>query len=253
MTTLRGRKILFFAALAGAAAGFLLRLIQLRTAFDETGLPSGGSWIVLAAFCAVCVAALALTVRRLPEKTEYGACYGPDPVCVILYVAAAGLLLAANVSTLIAGMPEGTPLERYLIRLTDLLGILTALSFVATAAAQYRGEKPKPWTCLLPVVFFVLRLIFHFKSWSTDPVILDYCFKLFGEITVMLSVFYAGGFLFDKGKRRLAAFFCLAGMVFAGITLADGGLEHCLTAGSGLCLLAAHAAQILRLRAGEPE
>jgi len=253
MTTLRGRRLLFSAGAAGAVIGFFLRLRQLHTAFDETGLPSGYSWIVLAAFCLVCAAALAFGARRLPEEETYRACYGPDLVCVILTVAAAGLLLAANISSLLSGAPDGTLLERYLIRLTDLLGILSALAFVAAAGAQHRSGRPGAWTCLLPVVYFVLRLIFHFKSWSTDPVILDYCFKLFGEITVMLSVFYAGGFLFDKGKRRLTAFFCLIGMVFAGITLADGGLEHCLTAGSGLCLLAAHATQLLRLNGAETD
>jgi hypothetical protein len=55
-----GRMPLFLATVVLAAVGFLLRLMQLRYVFDDSGLPVSGSGLTFALVVVCCAAALLL-------------------------------------------------------------------------------------------------------------------------------------------------------------------------------------------------
>ena len=237
--------LLLPAALCAAAIGFVLRLVQLQATVQSGGLPEGGGWIILAV-CSVAVAAFAvLSVRKIPEESMFSKLYQSNLLTTSLSVLAAGLILAANVYPLLAGSGIA-PSELLFVRINSILGITAALSVVASAAALRKGAKPGAWTTLVPTLFLLVNLVLNFRRWSVDPIALDYCYKLFFSIASMLGVYYCGGFLFDKGKRRVSAAWCLLGVYFGGVTLADGGLQHCLLTGGLMLLLMANAAQLLR-------
>lgn len=222
----------FLPILLAAAAGFALRL-------------TGANWIALAALSAAAALYTALRVRALPEKAQYGELFRGSVFSAISSVAAAGLILAANILAFLQAT-GATRIELLISRLDAILGALFALAIIASAAARLKKKTPAAWTALLPTAFLLLNLVLNFRRWSVDPVVLDYCYKLFFSICAMLGVYYTGGYLFDKGKRRVSAFWCLLGVFFAGVTLADGGPQHCLLAGGLLLLLAENAWQLLR-------
>ena len=237
--------LLLPAALCAAAIGFVLRLLQLQEAAQSGGLPEGGGWIILAAWSVLFAAFAVFSVRKIPEKPAYNELYKNHLLTTVLSVVAAGLILAANVYPLLAA--DGiAPAELLFARIDSILGIAAALSVVAAAAALRKGAKPGAWTTLVPTLFLLVNLVLNFRRWSVDPIALDYCYKLFFSIASMLGVYYCGGFLFDKGKRRVSAAWCLLGVYFGGVTLADGGLQHCLLTGGLMLLLMANAAQLLR-------
>lgn len=229
-----GRAGALCGTLAFSLAGFFLRKQQLAVGFDEAGLPNGtGVWplVILSAAAVALFVAVALLKEKRPGYEENFSAALP---AVVLAAAGAGLLLAGNV---LAFRQAGVMFPA--AKLLPVLGAAAAFSFVAVAAGWYREKQPAPVLSILPVAYYILQLILNFKSWSTDPIILDYCFKLFALICVLLATFHIGSFVFGAGQRRVCLAFCLTGVFFSAVSLADGGLVQMLqTAGSALWLLA---------------
>ncbi len=217
-------------AAAGAAAGFALRRWQLRTAFDALGQAEPGhlSSLLLALLCAAATVALAVLSARLTPREGYEETFSSGAPELAVSVAAALSLLASNALLLRAG-----PTRLWFA--IDALGLLAGLCIALSAAQRYRGTVPPLPVHLLPCLYFTLRPVFTFRSWSMDPIVQDYCYKLFASIAVMLATYHLGGFCLGKGRRRLSAFWCLTGTVFSAVALADAGLEmRLLFASSGL-------------------
>lgn len=226
--------------------GFWLRKHQLTAAFDPAGLPTGQGVWSLVILCVLALAAFLAISLTKQQRSGFAENFSPDNIAVILSMVAAGLLIAGNVLVLQTPTPMAPPISRTLLRVTAALGIASGACFVGAASGQHKEKKPPHGLYLLPVVYYILQMIFNFKNWSTDPIILDYCFKLFALIAVMLAAFQLSSFTFGLGKRRLALFLCLTGVFFSAVALADGGSTHILqTAGSMLWLIA-NSWQLLR-------
>ena len=224
------RTVRFLPFLVGAAAGAALRRWQLSSAFDSEGQVISGSpstW-VLGILCALLVVLALIVVRRLPKRAGYEESFSSEAPEMAISLAAAVLLLAGCALDLMAA-PRGANL------LVQFLGIASALCIAVTARQRYQGIVPKAALHILPCLYLVVRLIVDFKQWSVDPAVLDYCYTLFASITAMCAVFHLGGFCFSQGRRRTSVFWCLLCVVFSAVSLADGGLSHCLlTGGVGL-------------------
>ena len=248
MKKLLGRVPVLGITAALSVAGFFLRMQQLKVGFDAMGLPVGkGLWPLIL----VCVAALAAFGYAAFQKEKRPLWQENFPLSVaaeILAVLAAGLLLFGNVLAFRQPIPMSTRTNLMLIKGTCILGCATALCFVGMAAAWHKGQKASPALAIVPVAYYILRMIFSVNGWSTDPIILDYCFNLFALIFVMLGVFHAGNFVFDAGKRRLAVFLCLGGVFFSAVSMADGGTVHMLQSGGAILWLLAVLWQLLEER-----
>lgn len=207
------------------AAAFFLRMNQPA---DQAGPLAWLSVVVLAVF-----ALYACSLR--PGKTW--PFEGSNVVIMLLSLAAAGLTMGAA----FLRFSNGAKL------LMTALAALTALCW-AVIALKTRNGKPSPWLYMLPVLFFGAELVEKFRSWGTDPQILDYCYALLALIATMCAVFHLGGFCFGKGQRRTTVFFCLSGMFFNGAALADAsGDEMCLKL-AALLWLAVNLWQLLQPR-----
>lgn len=234
-----GRIPVLAVTVALSVLGFFLRRHHLRVGFDPNGLPVGGFIWVLAAVCAVSLAIFALAAFGKQKRSSWQENFSRSLPAEIAAVPAAGLLLLGNVLALMAPNPMATPMNLMLTGGTSVLGCIAALCFVGMAAAWHKEKQASSVLAIVPVVYYILRMIFNFKGWSTDPIIVDYCFKLFALIFVMLAVFHVGNFVFDMGKRRLTLFLCLGGVFFSAVSMADGGSIHLLqSAGAALWLLA---------------
>ncbi len=223
----------FLITAAGAAAGFLLRRWQLGSAYDEAGLMVSGqasTW-VLGIACALLTVFLIGICRRLEPRCTYLESFSSGKPEMAVSLTAAALLLAGNALALSAA-PRGAGLA------VSFFGILSALCMAATAVQRFRGVVPSAVLHIAPCLYLVIKLIVDFKRWSVDPAVLDYCYELFAAIAAMCAVYHLGGFCFDKGRRRISAFWCMACLVFSAVSLADGGLSHGLLIG-GLGLWAA--------------
>lgn len=239
MTKKPERLPILMVLLALSAAGYALRTRQLRVGFDATGLPTGQGVVLLAILCVLAVLLAAFAALGVQKRSAFAENYTNHRIPTVLLVLGAGLLAGGCAFELMDQQLGATSAELLLSRAAGALGIASGLCFVAMSAIRHQGKKPTAAPWLIPVVYYILQTVFSFKTWSTDPVIVDYCFKLFALITVMLSTFHAAGFVFDAGSRRSCLFFCLCGVFFSCVTLADGGTPHMMrTAGAALFMLA---------------
>jgi len=241
----KGRIVALSATVLLSAAGFFLRRHQLNIAFDGSGLPNGKGVWPLVILCVLAVAGALFAALKTEKRSGIQENFSNSPAALGLLFLAAGLMAASGAYELINAQPASNMANLMLDRGTAVLSIATGLCFVAMAANWYKGTEPSKVAWLLPTVYYILRLIFRFKDWSADPIILDYCFGLLSLVFCLMAVFHIGGFAVGEGKRRVSLFFCLCGVFFSAVTLADGGFTHVLSSLGGMCFLGANAWQLL--------
>ncbi len=221
---------MLIAALALACAGFVLRRLMLAHGFDEHGLPLSGSGLTIALciLAGMAVLLLGLACGALPKREAFARAFPPGRAAFCVSALSAALLLAGSAADVFSAVRTvGGAMPAVLL---GFLGILGAMCVFLSAAGRLKGAKPMTVLYLIPFFFLVVRLIVDFKSrWSSDPVILDYCFNLFAMLAAMSASYHLAGYCFDRGRRARTTFWCLTAVVFCGISIADGGLSDCLT------------------------
>ena len=201
----------------GGVAGFLLRLFALLNGTDSSRLlVTGSPWLVLLIlFAAAITAALLVLILRGPhvKKGNYRsfARGTGDLLCGLL---GALLVFAGSIAELLRDA-SGTGL--YL----GVGGLLCAL-LLALAALQRRLRRPVSFWEVFPVtVWAAVRLILHFKSWSFDPRVIDFCCRLFADVTALLALQFLSGFCLKVGRTRAAVLWCLLAYVFSVASVPD--------------------------------
>lgn len=208
--------------LLAGLAGYVLRQRELRSGFDEAGLnvPSLDARLLVVLSVAVTVLVLiyALTRKAQPawDKT-----FPKNPALALVRMLSGAALAAGSVIALSESAGRFT-------MLVALLGVAAGACFLVNDLLYYQGKPPQPYAELVPVVYLICLLIYHFRSWSIDPVVLDYCFRLFALIGTLAGVFALGGYAFDRGRRNSTCLFCALGAYFCILSLADGGTAQML-------------------------
>lgn len=241
------KALILIVMLASTIAAMVLRQMQLIRVFDADGLPISGSPITyaLAAICVVTLAALLLLLRRTPPRQEYYCSIFltlPGMILTLLAALAVGVGSLIQFGDSIALTPALTS-EAESIHWSHLIlpigGILTALCILLTVNRMANMRRPLLALYLVPFAFIVVYLVLEFKNqWSADPIILDYCFYLFALICTMYALYYVMGFCFDRGRRRHAIFWCLAGFFFCLVSvLGSDASRFTFYGGLGLWML----------------
>jgi len=195
-----------------AAAAFLLRRNQLKTAFDEIGVIAGKGglfiWVT-----AVVILLFALYAFFLRGRKKYNAISSRNVVPAVLSCAAALLMIAGSVARLLSVQQKSD----WIIAVG---GLLAAACWVGVAAARFRAKRAHVALFLVPTVFYVVELVCQFRLWTRDPIILDYFYDLGALICIMCALFHLGGYCFDLGGRRITVFFSLSGIFFGAAAMA---------------------------------
>lgn len=229
--------------------GGIVRMMELNAAFDQKGLPISGhplTLLLVGITLAVIIIAI-LFSRPVPKepKEGYGHFFPAGKPLFLLSSCLLGiLLLTASVVWAISQTGAGI-----FEMLTWILAFLSGLSVIVLAVKNYKGENKGAtgFLLLIPVFYSCIRLVFCFRSWSADPVILDYIYKMLSLICSSLGLYYAAGFYFGPARPRRSLTFCLLSVFFSLVTLWDNHstadfLSYVFYAGYMLII----AAQILR-------
>lgn len=92
-----------------------------------------------------------------------------------------------------------------------LLAIIAALALSQVATARWKGEHPSALWHIIVCVYLIFRVFFMYRSWRTNPQLLDFCFQLLALICMLLSVYHRATFDEDMGNRGRYTFFsCMA-------------------------------------------
>lgn len=218
-------------AVGGGAAGFILRLLMLKTGYDAEGIQISGSFpfVSLWILSALVLAGLAYLCLGMGRRCEYSKNFHPCLICGGCGLVAGVMLF---VSRLIALLSVADSFDT----IVAALGLAGGLSLCVRSALRCRG---KAWLAMDMTVAMSLAaiLIARFRHWTSDPLLGDYCFQLLANVCSMLAAYYLGGFCLDKGKRRISIFFSMSAVFFSMISLADGGLGNLLFNGAMILFL----------------
>lgn len=204
----------------GTILGALVRFWNLSAAVDELGLfiSDHPATLVLVGLGILFVLVFGLLSLRSPGR-------GVDHGVMTFTTGQANLSLAAAwfllLGTLLEVLSASFGLEFILL---FLLGLAAAFSMILLSRMRRRGNQSAPPE-LIPIFFLLLKLIFSFKSWSTDPIILDYCDKLFALIFTLLAFYGIAGFCFDRGQPRRTLFCASCGIFFSAMAAVECFME----------------------------
>ncbi len=241
-------------AALGAAAAYVLRLLQNHTGYEAgTGLPIPGNFaaLALAVLLAGLAAALALTARLLPAEEEPGPVLPKDfstknaglltiPMCGVFLLALGGL---SDLAESFNALPEGLVSSRHAIygilragglgfspRGQLLLGVLTlaaAISLFPVLAGCRRREggprrRAPAAITLLPVAALVVRLVLTYRIDSVNPSLTMYYVELLALVFLTLGFYRLSSFAFQAGQTRRFGFYAGGSLILCAAALADG-------------------------------
>lgn len=243
-------------ALAGGAAAFVLRLLQVRTGFEaETGLPiPGNPWgpvlIVLLLLLAAGLALLAWKLPQEPAAPGFPQAFSTTSTGTLtVLILGVFLLGVSGVLDLFSGLRAGAPMpaDAYLMTADGIskdgfssaehliLGVLTLLSavslFPAAAACRRPGshessDAPRKTVqgslLLVPVICLVIRLVLVYRVDSINPVLSDYYLELLALVFLTLGFYRLSSFAFGAGRTDRFALYAGLAVVLSLGELADG-------------------------------
>ncbi|MBO4212297.1 MAG: hypothetical protein J5878_06550 [Oscillospiraceae bacterium] len=227
-------KILPPLALLSAIALTALRVFHLRNFFDSDGmLPAQSSVLLITVLaCAGFFLVLTLFCLRLNRLPGTEACFPQWGVWAFPKFVAAALLLAGTV-LLLQNQTRMEAVWKYRI---TLVGALSAPAMVWTICSPRRGKSIFP-ARLLPALFTVAALIFRFRTWSHDPLVIHITPALLAWVCCAMETMLLSGFPLGAGHRRSSVLFGLSAGIFTCMTMADYLLGQKTDIGEALTLL----------------
>ena len=195
--------------------GALLRLWLYGTGLDDGGLLQSGhpAGVLVLILTALVVCILLWFLRDFSVQDKYSRQF---PASIM---GGAGAFAGA-VGVLLAAMVELIRLESGLSLLAGLLGIAAAAALAFTGLCRLKALRPNFLFHTAVCLFFVVRLISRYQSWSADPQLHDYCFQLLATVCAMLFAYHRAAHDLKNTNRRplvavglLGTYFCCLSVV----------------------------------------
>ena len=208
-----------------AAVGGLMRRYLLENVMVARGIVQDGSYfpLAMAIVVVVCLIGIAIFTGYMENRPGYMENFGVvDRRPFVTLTICGGLIAMTGVMQL--GEPQSA-----LEKANFYMCILGGLTFAVFSILHMLGRRPHVLLLLPLCIFTVMQLVCDYRMWSGDPLLLDYCYTLLADVVFMLAVFHLGGFCFDKGKRRITAFWCGSGIVLNAISLVDATYSNTLS------------------------
>lgn len=224
---MKNKKLLPLIALGAGGLGLALRYWFLHGGRDEDGLLATlhPARILLGVAVLAVVICLVLLTRKTRGSGSYYDNFPksiPGGVCAIL----AAVCLFFLCLTELIGKPDG------LTRLSDFLGLAAVFALGFTGFCRIQKRRPNFLFHTVICLFFALRLICQYRSWSSNPQLAEYDCELLATVCLMLYAYHRAAFDLNLGVRRslelwgtLGVFFCilcLAGTGFRALYLTMG-------------------------------
>ena len=227
-------------ALVAGVIGFLIRQVEVTTAFEAgTGFAKRGEAIT-AVLIAVSVAAVVLAVaagtlisRRRRAESDYSSVFSTRGMAYFALSLIMGIVwLAADAmyfldvynrtreTTGLFAMTGGFPI---LDAIFVFLAAVSAISVISLAwgARIGRGGTGMMIFSVIPSVFFSFWLILLYKNNASNPVILQYAYHCLAIAAAALSAYFSAGFVYKKVATGRMLFSYLVTIFFCTTVLAD--------------------------------
>lgn len=224
------------AVLIAGAAGFGLRWWERTEGFVD-GLPVPGhpSTYRLIALCVLMAAFALFAALLLPAKWEadYDTAFAAegDKLYATASILAAFLLVGSAALTALSWVGMGENAGRMATQFAPLRIVLALASVLAggcillTVKNRFRSGDTANlrFPTLMPGYFACVWLVCAYqRQASTDPILLGYVYELLAILAILLALYYAAAFAYQRPRLRQAVCFSLLGCFLSLVTLADG-------------------------------
>ena len=227
--------------------GFALRFVH-----QPGGAPAVWATVILAVFSAAALLLAALSSLGVAPRPAFRRNYRRSPALPAQVLGALLLTVGAVLRVFTPGVTA-----EFWVGVATLVG---ALCLAACAAQTMMGHQPSPVLYMAAAAALFLKMIPQFRLWSLDPVIADYCFRLFAAIAALCLTFYIGGFALETGKRGITLFWSIACLFFSVVSLSGGGAAEVIAhlgwavySGAEVWLLLAKPKKRRRPKPAQPE
>lgn len=200
--------------LALGGVGILGMLVLLHTGVDDRGLFLPWHWagILVGAATAVMVVCLILILRPLGGTAKYSRMFPASK-------AAAAGMVAAAIGILVTAPESLFATEEPVRIISGVLKIVAGASLVYLGWCRFRGLRGSYLAWAAVTVFMMLRLMFEYRDWSSQPELLRYCFPLLSSVLLTLAFYYRTAFAINMGNRRAYLLCSQLGGFFAMLSL----------------------------------
>lgn len=211
-------KPLRYIVLSASLLGMTLRSLLYATAIDHKGLMVAGHWATwsILVLCGLVLATLVFMTRNIQAPDGYSDAF---PASILQSVGSLAAALA------IANHALGRyPLAADSLDLAAAVsGMVAGIGLLFVAVCQLLGKKPS-FLCHSAVsIFFALQLISHYRHWSANPQLMDYCFYLAALIGLMFTAYFLAGFEARMARPRALLISSLAAVYFCCLALPESG------------------------------
>ena len=192
--------------------GMALRWLLYATGIDQKGLLISNHWsawsiLILTAL----ILGLVLIATRKPTV--------PSGHLLLQSIgslaAAAGIFVRSVTRYLAAGNIAD--------RLPEILGIAAALGLLAAGICHLLKAKTPFLGHSAVCLFFAMQMISHYRSWSADPQLMDYCFHLIAFLFLMLTGYFLAAQDVRMGKPSALTFCAMSAAYFCCVALPESG------------------------------
>lgn len=207
--------LLKYLVLAVGGIGLVLRALLYALATDEAGLlPRNHPLAILLTALAVAVlAGLLLLCRPITGPERHHDCFHPSiPGAIGCLLAAAAILL-----TTISELSGPTDSVGLIVR---VLGFVSVATLLVAALSRMMGSKAPFLFYVALCLYFCLRMVSQYRSWSSTPQLQDYCFQLLACVSLMITAYHHAAFHVDMGRHRSLWFFSLISVFLCCLSLA---------------------------------
>ena len=195
----------------GGVSGSLWGLMQ-KFCVDDKGLlkPWNLPGILLLLISLAVVVGVVLLTRPLGGSNRYGDNFGPSRIGgYSAFAAALGIL---------SMLPQGMSGPRdFLSNLWMAMSLLSVPALILTGLSRLKGKRPNFLLHGILCVFFGIHMSNQYRTWSSDPQLVDYAYQLAASVCLALNTYFLAAFAVGIGRRLkqllaglLAAYFCLA-------------------------------------------
>ncbi|HPE15959.1 MAG TPA: hypothetical protein PK597_03280 [Oscillospiraceae bacterium] len=236
------------------ATGAALRYWERLVAFEpDTGLFISGTkpTPLLIALSVVVALALLSLVRQGGSAAPYERLFAARGDAYLFgAVAAAMLLVASGVMTFYPFLTGGT--QKFTQLILALFSPVAAAGVILGARNCRRdpAANRRSLVLLLPAFYVCYWLVLAYEARAADPVVPGYLYELLAVICVLLALYHIAGCAFEKPRPARCLYFCLMGVYFSMVTLADGhGAAALLRFAFAIVYLLSAAVLLVRRRA----
>lgn len=169
---------------------------------DDRGLVVPFHFSVIAVWCltAVMAGSLIFLLHGMEDTAGYRRLF-PDS-----RLAAAGTLCAA-IGILATVVESLTAMDEPVRILSGLLKIVAGLALIYLARCRWKNLRGSFLAWAAVTAYMLLRIMFEYRSWSTQPELMRYFFPLLASVCMVLAMYHRTAFAIKMGSRKQFLFF----------------------------------------------